>query len=744
MEINEVLSEYRSNSRSEREKGEKFERLMQSYLLTDPLYANQFQKVWLWNEFPSKNDFGGKDIGIDLVACTTEGEYWAIQCKFYGEDKRISKDDVDSFLSTSGKSFKVMVDEKEEKINFSKRLFISTTNNWGVTARETLENQTPQVSILNFNNLMEANVDWKKLNNGIFGEQAKGIKKELRQHQNEALEKTCEYFKNRDRGQLIMACGTGKTFTSLKIAENETNGEGLVLFLVPSIALLGQTLREWSNDAEEVLNAICICSDPKSSRKTSKNNDNDGTSIIDLALPASTNVDNILKQLEKIKNKKGLKVVFSTYQSINVIAEAQKKFLEKNIDDFGVFDLIICDEAHRTTGVTLSGNDESFFVKVHDNDFIISKKRLYMTATPRLYGESSKIKANENDHLLCSMDDEAIYGSEIYRIGFGRAVEEGLLCDYKVLILTLSEKDIPLSVQRSLSGDSKEISMDDAAKLAGCINALSKQILGDGGILRSEDFNKMKKALAFCNTIKNSKEVTNVLNKANVEYIETLDKIVQSQMVKINSKHIDGSMNASQRDELVNWLKSDSADKDECKILTNVRCLSEGVDVPSLDAVLFISAKNSEIEVVQSVGRVMRTSKLTEKKYGYIIIPVFIPSDIKPEIALNDNKKYAVVWTVLNALRAHDDRFNSTINQMKFNENKPKNIIIGTPDNTGIPTFDFDGTQTTGEQFSLKFGELQGYIYAKIVDKVGDRHYWENWAKDIATVAENQIARITN
>lgn len=744
MEINEILSEYRINSTSERDKGDKFERLMQSYLLTDPLYANQFKKVWLWNEFPSRNDFGGKDIGIDLVAFTHDGDYWAIQCKFYGEDKRISKDDVDSFLSTSGKSFKVLVDEKEETVNFSKRLFISTTNNWGATARETLENQTPQVSILNFNNLMEANVDWRKLNNGIFGEQAKGIKKELRQHQKEALEKTEEYFKNRDRGQLIMACGTGKTFTSLKIAEKQTNGEGLILFLVPSIALLGQTLREWSNDAEEAINAICICSDPKSSKKTSKNTDNDGTSVIDLALPASTNVENITKQLQNIRNKKGLKIVFSTYQSINVIAEAQNKFLEVNGNEFGIFDLIICDEAHRTTGVTLAGNDESAFVRVHDNDFIISKKRLYMTATPRLYGETSKVKANENDHLLCSMDDEVIYGNEIYRIGFGRAVEEGLLCDYKVLILTLSEKDIPLSVQRSLAGDSKEISMDDAAKLAGCINALSKQILGDGGTLRLEDFEKMKKALAFCSTIKNSKEVTNVLNRANSEYIGTLDKIAQSQMVKISSKHIDGSMNAPQRDELVNWLKSDSDNSDECKILTNVRCLSEGVDVPSLDAVLFISAKNSEIEVVQSVGRVMRTSKSTEKKYGYIIIPVFIPSDIEPSIALSDNKKYAVVWTVLNALRAHDDRFNSTINQMQFNKNKPKNIIVGTPDNSGTPTLDFKGLDDIGTQFALNFEDLQGHIYAKIVDKVGDRRYWENWAKDIATIAENQIARINN
>lgn len=223
------------------------------------------------------------------------------------------------------------------------------------------------------------------------------------------MEKTHEHFKNSDRGKLIMACGTGKTFNALRIAENETNGNGLILFLVPSISLLGQTLREWSSDANEPINAICICSDPEISKKRTKNEDTDNFSVVDLALPASTNTKEILHQFSRIKSKgkSGLTVVFSTYQSIDVIAKAQKELLNSNTG-FGEFDLIICDEAHRTTGVSLAGEDESAFTKVHDNKFIQGKKRLYMTATPRLYNDETKSKAAQADALLCSMDDPGI------------------------------------------------------------------------------------------------------------------------------------------------------------------------------------------------------------------------------------------------------------------------------------------------------------------------------------------------
>ena len=737
-----ILKQYRDYSFSERDKGDRFERLVQAYLKTDPKYAILFKEVWMWNEFPAKKDFGGKDTGIDLVAYTHEGDYWAIQCKCFAETAAIDKKAVDTFLSTSSKQFS---NEQMQTVGFSQRLWISTTNKWGSTAEETIRNQNPPVTRINLYDLEQSPVDWKKLQDGLTGDNARTTKKSLRKHQENALNSTHSHFTENERGKLIMACGTGKTYTSLKIAENETRGNGMVLFLVPSIALLGQTLREWTADAEFPIYPIAICSDAGITKKRKSNDDVTFDSVVDLALPASTDVKKIADQFrfyqEKQTREKGMIVVFSTYQSIDVTAKAQKELVKQNIK--AEFDLIICDEAHRTTGVSLSKEDESAFTKVHDNDIIKSKKRLYMTATPRLYDENSKSKAALNDAVICSMDDTDIYGEEIYRIGFGEAVQKDLLTDYKVLILTMSEKDVPISVQNMISDENSEITSDDASKLIGCINAMSKQVLGDEGLIKSSDPDPMKRAVAFTQNIKISKRITHTFNETTDVYLESELVEDKDKMVSVSSKHIDGSMNAPKRDELLGWLKSDDRDSEnECRVLTNVRCLSEGVDVPSLDAVLFLSARNSQVDVVQSVGRVMRKS--AGKKYGYIIIPVVVPYDVEPSKALDNNDRFKVVWTVLNALRAHDDRFNAEINKIDLNKKISKSILVGGASHGA----DYgDGTSETtkqeiSEQLAMQFQELQGVMYAKMVKKVGDRIYWEKWAKDVAKIAEDQIGRI--
>jgi predicted helicase len=746
LSFHSILEQYRKVSFSERDKGDRFERLMQAYLKTDKLYCDTFKHVWLWNEFPGKNDLGGQDTGIDLVALTFDGDYWAIQCKCVQAGSIIDKPAVDSFLSTSSRKFK---DENLRTVGFSHRLWIETTGKkWGSNAEEAIRNQHPPVTRLNLFDLELAAVNWEQLEKGIHGEAARTPKKSIRPHQKEALDKTHEHFITYDRGKLIMACGTGKTFNSLRIAENETNCKGLVLFLVPSIALLGQTLREWSADANEPINAVCICSDPEISRKKTKNEDNDSFSIVDLALPASTNTQEIVKQFNHFKTngKAGLTVVFSTYQSIEVISKAQKELLKNG---FGEFDLIICDEAHRTTGVSLKGEDESAFTKVHDNDFIKGKKRLYMTATPRLYSDDTISKAAQAEAVLCSMDDVKLYGEEIYRIGFGEAVEKGLLTDYKVLILTLSDKDVPPAVQKMIADKESEINTDDASKLIGCINALSKQILGDEGIIKDTDPEPMRRAVAFCSSIAVSKKITATYNIATDVYINSLPSEKKEQMVSVSSRHIDGTMNAPERDELLGWLKEDSGNN-ECRVLSNVRCLSEGVDVPSLDAVMFLSARNSQVDVVQSVGRVMRKSP--GKKYGYIIIPVVVPSDVEADKALDDNERYKVVWTVLNALRAHDDRFNAIVNKIELNKSRPYQILVGRPeysfDSNGNPVLgDLDAqgaNKDISRQMALQFEQLQHVVFARMVNKVGDRRYWEQWAKNVAEIAERQVIRITN
>jgi len=331
MSFKKIIEKYRKISFSEHDKGERFERLMQAYLKTDPKYAYRFKNVWLWNEFPSRTDLGGSDTGIDLVALTHEGDYWAVQCKCYHESSVIDKPAVDSFLSTSGRKFK---NDQLQTTGFTQRLWISTTNKWGSNATEAIKNQNPPVTRINLYDLIQAPVDWGKLDKGISGDVSRITDRELKPHQKEALEKTHEHFKSNDRGKLIMACGTGKTFNSLRIGENETNNKGLILFLVPSIALLSQTLREWTAFAKEPINAICICSDPKVSRKKTKNDDNDNFSVIDLALPASTNVKDIVQQFDNIrkKDKPGMTVVFSTYQSIDVIIQTQQELLKQKKD----------------------------------------------------------------------------------------------------------------------------------------------------------------------------------------------------------------------------------------------------------------------------------------------------------------------------------------------------------------------------------------------------------------------------
>ncbi len=746
MSFNQILEKYRRVAFSERDKGDRFERLMQAYLRTDPKYASKFRSVWLWGEFPGRADLGGTDTGIDLVALTHEGDYWAIQCKCYQEDSVIDKPAVDSFLSTSSREFK---NEQLQTTGFAQRLWISTTNRWSSNATEAIRNQNPPVVRINLFDLIEAPVDWDKLDKGIHGEAARTPKKTLRPHQKEALDATQQYFQDHDRGKLIMACGTGKTFTALRIAENETDGQGLILFLVPSIALLGQTLREWSADATEPINAIAICSDPDVTKQKRANQNADGFSIVDLAYPASTNSDYILHQFEQIEkaNRPGMTVVFSTYQSIDVIARAQKTLLRNG---FPEFDLIICDEAHRTTGVSLAGEDESAFIKVHDADFIKARKRLYMTATPRLYSDDAKGKAAEADAILCSMDDPDLYGEEIYRLGFGEAVERGLLADYKVLIFTLSDGDVPPAVQRMIANDEFEINTDDVSKIIGTINALSKQFLGDEGVTKRSDPEPMKRAVAFCANIATSKKIANTYNAANEAYLSELPVEKKAEMVTTVARHMDGTMTAPERDQMLAWLKEDTPNN-ECRIITNVRVLSEGVDVPSLDSVLFLSARNSQIDVVQSVGRVMRISP--GKKYGYIIIPVVVPADVEADKALDDNERYRVVWTVLNALRAHDDRFNATVNKIELNRKKPDNILVGRPeysfDEDGNPwlasedSAEYEAGQNIARQLALQFEQLQSVVFARMVQKVGQRTYWEQWAKDVAYLADRQIERIT-
>lgn len=762
----DILARFRKESITEHDKGAKFEKLIKRWFLTDPEYANILEKVWLWDEFPGKESLGGIDLGIDLVAKTDEGKYWAIQCKCYKEDAVMSKSMVDSFISNANRVF---VDDEMHTSRFDKMVWVSTSSHWGKNALEATKHQTIQFIPIYANRLQYSSVNWKELVEGKQGKEALLAGKTIRPHQIEALDKAHEYFKNHDRGKLIMACGTGKTYTSLKIIENETKGKGMVLFMVPSIALLSQGMQNWTTDSEYKIKPVCICSDASASRFE----DDDENNLLDMSFPASTNVDTIVKQLKTYQKNGEFIVVFSTYQSIDVVAAAQAQLLKENDGKFGVFDYIVCDEAHRTTGAKSKVKNESSFTKIHNNEYVKGVKRLYMTATPRYYKDSVKKNAEEKDFILWSMDDESIYGKEFYRIGFGKAVSLGLLTDYKVLVLTVSEDELSDDLKDKLKDDT-ELNADDYTKLVGCLNGLSKRIKGDKGVTLIEDPSKMHRAVVFCSSINRGKRSNGGI--CSTEFASEFPKLAKlykekdvnenerDNVLDIEVQHIDGSMNAQLRSEKIDWLKEDTGDDNKCRILSNVRCLSEGVDVPALDAVVFASARDSQVDVVQSVGRVMRSfhkGMADEKKYGYIIVPVVLPPGANPDDILGkESHRFKVVWDILNALRAHDDQFNATVEKINLNKNKPSKVTIGTipgysfsmRDGGSVSGHDEDGEAVEGskqlsqeeiaQELEIKFGKMQEGIYARLVEKVGDRLYWENWAKKVGDIAQKFIYRI--
>ncbi|MBE6442099.1 MAG: helicase [Desulfovibrio desulfuricans] len=758
MNFRAVLDFLRTDSLTEKEKGTRFERLIKAWFRADPRYA-EVQDVWLWEEFAPKAGFENKDLGIDLVACTKTGDFWAIQCKFYAENAPISKAAVDSFISNSGRVFTNPL-TGQPNTTFAARYWVSTSYNWGPNALDAVKNQQIPFQRITLEQLQASEVDWDAL---LRGKHFQRVAKAPMDHQREALQKGHEHFASHDRGKLIMACGTGKTYTSLAFVEQETKGNGTVLFLVPSISLLNQSLNAWMGDTQCTMHPICICSDPKSSRK--KGSDDAGDAVIDLALPATTDPYMIAERFGKYRKQGGLTVVFSTYQSIDAVAEAQNT-TAKHFGDASVFDWIICDEAHRTTGIKLKdAEDESAFTKIHDADFIKGRKRLYMTATPRLYGESAKVKAKEQDCILCSMDDESLYGKEFYRVGFSYAVSHGLLTDYKVLVLTVgSEADIPDSIRSQLEDpDNKELNFDAASRFIGCINGLAKNIIGDNGVTWQTDPQIMRRAIAFCPNIDKTGDLLSSKNTTAQfplisQKLNALEHDAGYHRLQVTARHIDGSMDSGKRAELLAWLEED-ATAEECRVLCNVRCLSEGIDVPALDAVIFLSPRNSQVDVVQSVGRVMRNFRKGApdgKSYGYIIIPVVVNPKAKPEEVMEGNKDFKTVWSILNALRSHDDRFNATVNKIALNKHKPGNINVVTNRPFGFSATEGDGEDSTdretarllemkahiAQQLKL-FGEQQEAIFGRMVEKVGSRLYWERWANEVGTVAQNFIGRIT-
>lgn len=741
--LRELLDRYRNAARSEREKGTYFERLVKVWLETAPAQREQFSKVLTWAEFAAEQRIDARDTGIDLVAQLAESpdDWCAVQCKFYAAGYRIQKGDIDSFFTASGRR------------PFTRRMIVdSTAAEWSEHAEAALSGQTVETIRVSLDTLEQSGVDWARWAKDGEGEAHVVRRKEPRPDQREAIADVLEGLKAADRGKLIMACGTGKTFVAMKIAEAMAGKGKRVLFLVPSLFLMSQTIKAWSVDSAVRLRAFAVCSDQGVGIRRAKADDLGDTDLHDLEIPATT--DGVkLAARAKANDPDRMTVVFSTYQSLQAINDAQANY------GLPAFDLIICDEAHRTTGATLAGDDESAFVRVHDQAYIKGAKRLYMTATPRIFSDAVRQVARDVEAVLCSMDDASLYGETLHTLNFSTAVRKGLLTDYKVIVLAVDEVSVSASIQKRLSDENSQLVLDDATKIVGCYKALTKadlkpDVAGDTG--------PMRRAVAFARDIKRSKLVQAEFAKVVTDWRAALAPEVVETIPDLacELRHVDGTFSDGRRKESIAWLEASTGEDGPCRILTNARCLSEGVDVPALDAILFLHPRKSQIDVVQAVGRVMRRAE--GKKMGYVILPVGVPAGVEPEKALDDNEKYKVVWQILNALRAHDDRLDATINKIDLGVDPGDRIEVvavsnelplkAKPSVTGLDLGGGDAMDGEtgqeprppggGSQLDFGFDEFAKAILARIVKKCGTRTYWEDWAGDVAKIAQTHITRI--
>ena len=713
----EVLAVLDEKSQSKREKGDVFEQLVKAFIEEDRAQSERFDRVWLWQDWPGNE--GRPDLGADLVARKRDGGgLVAIQCKFYGPNTAVDYGDVANFIA------------EYTRDQFSSGIFVSTTGRWTSNAEIAFEDRGDKPVLRWGQEVFEkSSIDWKNFNLARPKSLGRRATKQLWVFQKQAVEDTVDGFQEHERGKLIMACGSGKTFTALRIAEQVAGIGGSVLFLTPSISLLSQSLIEWANDAELPLKTFAVCSDTKAGKRGGDDGDLTPNDLIE---PASTNPEKLISQFSQIDRNTAMTAVFSTYQSLDVVAEAQN-------DGLPEFNLIVCDEAHRTTGVRgtgLTGEDESNFQRVHNDGFIAGKNRLYMTATPRIYSDSVQRKANEKFLPLASMDDESIYGPEFHRLGFGRAIELGILSDYKVLIFDVDMEQVGVDLDAFLSDYESEINLNNGARMIGCWNGLRKR--GAVGVDFGDDAQPARRAVAFSNTIEQSKLFERYFPQVVESCIKAGSQDADQSPLHCEVKHVDGTQHALARADHLAWLRGEP-DDGACKILTNARCLTEGIDVPALDAILFLQPRRSEIDVVQAVGRVMRKSK--GKQFGYIILPIAQAPDASPEETVSRGA-YNAVWQVINAIIAHDDRFEARVNQLKLHtEGSPQGGYRNEGD-IGVAVSDDEEKQ--GELPIIISGsqDLRDAILARVVEKYANPRYWEEWATNIREIAERHEARI--
>ena len=719
--FDDVLDDIRQTSTTEKEKGDRFENLMISFFKEDTWYKGRFTKVQLFTRWLRQQGKSGVEKGVDIIAYEKEGgEPVGIQCKCYDDSNPVQLEGINSLLSEC------------ETHKIKRYILVYTSDDLSRYAREKAEEKC--IQLINKSSLRNSSIQkWEEKSGKMLPHEPHELRDDQRKVHHDVVtgfkaykpsdadQKCADNGLGGSRGKMLMACGTGKTLTSLRITESLKCRT--VLYLVPSISLIQQTMREWSDNSRGRYQYIAVCSD-------STAGEGEEGRIYELEKPPSTNVASFIDQLSHRK-KYEMTAIFSTYQSVDIVIDGLKQVREKKGDKYDV-DLILCDEAHKTatkpkkSDSKKKSEESSMFSKAHYNTNIRSPRRLYMTATPRIYDGGM-------DDGALSMDNLDVYGPTFSTISFYDAVhgEVPVLSDFKVKIAVLPEDR---AVEYTGILDQMQSDSEDEKRQAKLLEHKAKYTAAWHGMLKPDDdvdpkINKpLQKIIVFTNNISDSMVFAGKSEKTEHGSFKSIAKEYNKRfdvVQKVETEHIDGSMRSYMRRTHLDWLDASHKNLRETRIVSNARCLSEGVDVPSLDGVVFMSPKHSTVDVVQSVGRVMRKSP--DKRYGYIILPVVVPGGDKAEEIL-DNSRFKHVWDVMNALRSHDPRLIAEMSIAGLA--KPGRRVRHLPPRVSV---DFLGIDPEKEK--ELYGDLISLMTSRLVKKVGNVNYVQKYGTKMGAYA---------
>ncbi len=660
-------------------RGDQFEKKFALWFLkTDPTWASQVEGVWRWDDYPKRSEWG-TDCGVDIILHHRNGERWAVQAKCFSPENYLNKDELNSFIAESS-------DDR-----FQGKLLISSTNKIGPNADKLLKRH--KVVRILLKDLRDSDINYpSSIKNLYLGSPLK--KYDAKPHQKEAIKDVLKRLKKVNKGQVIMACGSGKTLTALWIKEKLFAKNTLVL--LPSLSLVRQTVKNWNTHKSQTFKWLCICSDQTVARDK-KNKDEWITNTSELGISVTSDLSNIKEFLLQ----SGCKVVFSTYQSSKLICDAHKL-----IDGFK-FDLTIADEAHNC-----SGRKESYFGNILDDKKINTTKKLFFTATPKILSTRIKSKSKEKNIAVASMDDKNLFGEVLHRLSFSDAIKGDILSNYKVIIVGVDNEEIKQKIsKRDLISTNGEY-IFDSESLATFI-----------AIIKSIKNYKIQKLISFHNRIKHAEVFADNLPRVLDNFNQDLDE-----GFKISSSFVEGKMNATEKDEKIQQLNS--VGKNSCFILSNARCLSEGVDVPTLDGVAFVDPKHSAIDIVQAVGRAIRKSD--NKKEGIIIVPVFL-DEIKNLDKQILATKFQTVWSVILALKAQDDELLEKIDELRIQLGRRKITKIT---KKGLEKIYFDLPDNINPEF-------YDSLYTLLIENTSD-DWLENYGKFQKFLADNEGRNISH